>query len=83
MKTRRISIETERLLIVKRHTSAPRWCADCSESAAMITVDEAAAIASASSLQIYGAAKAGRLHGCETERGSLLICFSALKHWVR
>lgn len=83
MKTKRISIETERLLIVERRKSTPRWCADCGDSAAMITVDDAAAIANASSLEIYGAAKAGLLHGCETERGSLLICFSALKHWIR
>ena len=83
MGTKRISIETERLLIVKRSTSAPRWCADCGDSAAMITVDEAAAIASASSLQIYEAAKAGLLHSGETERGSLLICFNSLKDWIR
>ena len=79
---RRIEITVEkRRLIVLRRAPAPilDWCADCGEQVAMLTPDQAAAIASVSSRMIYRRVEAGEMHYLETPEGHLLVCANSIE----
>ena len=69
-----ITIETERVLIVRRQIAIRAWCRSCDRQVAMVTVDEAARMAGVSSRTIYRWVEADRLHFTETTDGRLLIC---------
>jgi hypothetical protein len=65
-----ITIETESLLVVSRHSEkAARWCKQCEKNVVMLTIDEAATIA--------GFAEFSLLHFVVTPDGKLLICFAS------
>ena len=72
MKTE-ITIETERLVVVKRRRRTV-WCAACSRRVAMLSVDDAAIFAQVNSRTIFRWAESGVVHSSETPEGLLLIC---------
>ena len=78
-KTRRmrITIQTERLLVMSRAKSLYSLCSACGDEVRMVTIDQAAALTRISSREIYREVEAGMLHFIETE-GSVLICFNSL-----
>lgn len=74
MKTRtEITIEMDRLIVVNR-PGRSEWCAACSHPVEMLSIDNAALLANASSLTIFRWAIAGELHASESAEGLLLIC---------
>lgn len=78
-KKTRLTIEIERVLIIRRGGAGRRAaCAACGEGARLLTVDEAAALARVSARAVYRLAEAGKIHFTETGAGSLLICFNSL-----
>jgi len=80
-KTRRteITVETDEIVVISGTRRAVQaWCPECDEAVRMITPDEAAALASASSRTIYQAVEDGRLHNIETTDGVLLVCLKSL-----
>ena len=74
----RITIQTERLLVMSRAKSLYSLCSACGDEVRMVTIDQAATLARASSREIYREVEAGLLHFIETSEGSLLICFNSL-----
>lgn len=76
--TTRITIETERLLVMNQGRSLYSLCSACGNEVRMITIDQAATLAQVSSLEIYREVEAGMLHFLETTEGSVLICFNSL-----
>jgi hypothetical protein len=74
----RITIQTERLLVMSSSESLSSLCAACGEEARMVTIDQAARLARVNSREIYREVEAGMLHFMETTEGSLLICFNSL-----
>ena len=79
-----VTIETERVLVVSRRNSSPvLWCERCAREVMMLTVDEAAMMAHATSRVIFRLAEAGRLHFVETQEGRLLICSNSLEQGGR
>ena len=74
----RITIQTERLLVMSSSKSLHSPCAACGEEVRMVTIDQAAILARVSSRDIYREVEAGMLHFMETIEGSLLICFNSL-----
>ena len=75
----KITVQTERLLIIPRRNNATRlWCESCGEAVAMISSEEAAAIAGVGESTIYGWVEADRLHFTETAVGALRVCFNSL-----
>jgi hypothetical protein len=65
-----ITIETESLRVVSRHSErAVRWCKQCEKNVAMLTIDEAATIA--------GFAEFSLLHFVITPDGKLMICLAS------
>ena len=74
MKTRtEITIETERLVVIKRHRRSA-WCTACSRQVEMLNVDDAAIFAHVNSRTIFHWAESGTVHSSETPEGLLLIC---------
>jgi hypothetical protein len=79
-KTRRmrITIQTERLLVLNSCKSLYSLCDRCGDEVRMVTIDQAAMLARLSSREIYREVEAGMLHFRETAEGSVLICFNSL-----
>ncbi|HZM86922.1 MAG TPA: hypothetical protein VFF31_10390 [Blastocatellia bacterium] len=79
-KTRRmrITIQTERLLVMNQGRSLYSMCSTCGDEVRMVTIDQAATLARLSSLEIYREVEAGVLHFIETAEGSVLVCFNSL-----
>ena len=75
----RITIETERLLVISRGKSLYSLCSACGDEVRMVTIDQAAAIARLSSREIYREIEAGQLHFVETTDASILVCYNSLK----
>ena len=74
-----VRVEIDEVLIVKRRGGAVlTWCAECAAEVAMVTPDEAAAVALTSTRAIYALVEAGRLHWSETPERQLLICAVSL-----
>ena len=78
MKKIRITIETERLLVLSRRRSFESWCPSCGSVVQRLTVDEAAAVARVNSLTVYRSVEAGTIHFVQTEAGVPLICAVSL-----
>jgi hypothetical protein len=79
MKRTKIIIETDRELVVSRRLETYfAWCDNCAGMVTMVTVDEAAALASESSRSIYRRVENGQLHFAETPEGRLFVCSNSL-----
>ena len=74
----RITIQTERFLVMNRSGSLYSLCAACGDEVRMITVDQAATLACVNAREIYREVEAGKLHFMETTKGSLLVCLDSL-----
>ena len=53
-------------------------CADCSEAAVLVSIDEAVKLAGISARAIYRLLEAGEVHFAETADGLTLICAATL-----
>lgn len=80
MKRTRITVETERLLVVNRHRRArlEGWCAGCGKTVRLIRAEEAAALSGAGLREICRQVESDSLHYTETPDRVLLICFDSL-----
>jgi len=78
-RTARITVETERLLVIRRSkTSFDGWCGQCEAEVKLIGLEEAAAIAGASQRAIFRWAEAGEIHFTETVDGRLMFCLDSI-----
>lgn len=79
MRTRRkITIERERLLVIRRRKEAEVWCEGCKAPRKMVEAREAAVILGISARTIFRRVEAGQLHFTETPDGAVLICLDSL-----
>jgi excisionase family DNA binding protein len=77
--TTRITIETERLLVVSRSRNFASWCPSCLAPVQRLSVDEAAALARVDSLTVYRWIDAGAIHFAQTDAGVPLLCAASLR----
>jgi hypothetical protein len=78
-RTTKLTIETRRVLLIRRVKSSRRLrCEECCEVVHFVTAREAAIIANASQRTIYRWAEAGKIHFTETDDDLLLVCFNSL-----
>ncbi|HEX3229352.1 MAG TPA: hypothetical protein VHQ95_10325 [Pyrinomonadaceae bacterium] len=78
-RTARITVETERLVVIRRsQTSCDGWCGQCEAPVKLIGLEEAAAIAGASQRAIFRGAEAGEIHFTETADGKVLFCLNSI-----
>ena len=78
MKTTTITVETERILIVRPAERVMGWCPPCNRQGEFILLDTSAFLDPAVAVQIQEWRKTGRLHLCEQENGSTRICLASL-----
>jgi len=77
--TKEITVETERLLIIRRRYQAvEEWCDGCGELALMIRPDQAAAVTGRTLRTIFTDIENSRLHFRESPDGLVLICINSL-----
>ena len=78
-KRTRITVETERLLVISRKSNAATsWCKACGAMTRMIGLDEAGSVSGQSQRQIVRLVEGGVLHFSESPHGVLLICLNSL-----
>lgn len=79
-KKTKLTIETERVLVIRRGSVGRRAaCGACGEVVGLLTADEAAALLRVSPRAIYRQVEGGRVHFTETADGALLICLNSLR----
>lgn len=77
--TKEITVETERLLIIRRRYQAVEaWCESCARQTIMIRPDQAAAVTGKTLRAIFNEIEQGALHFHEPPDGLLLICLDSL-----
>lgn len=74
----KITVEKEQTLIVHGRGSLRGWCGTCAAQAAMLTVEEAAAVVQGTPGAIQRWVETERLHHSQTPEGSVLICLNSL-----
>jgi len=78
-RTARITVETERLLVISRAgKSIEAWCERCDANAQFIGIDEAAAVAGVSQRTIFRWAEADSVHLVETGDGKAMFCLQSI-----
>lgn len=80
-RTRRLTIETQQVQVIRRRTgdrALEAWCAACAAQVAWVTPDVAAQRMGQTTRALYGQVEAGALHFCETAEGGLLLCLGSL-----
>jgi hypothetical protein len=78
-KNREITVETERLLVIRRRYRAiEAWCDGCRETVVMIRPDQAAAVSGRTLRAIFYDIERAALHFAEQPDGLLLICLNSL-----
>ena len=75
---RKVTVETERLLIISHYNGAQGWCEGCSATVKMVGPEEAAAFAGLSQRAIFRLIESSQLHFTETPDGGLFICVNSL-----
>ena len=77
-RTRTTVEEHERIVVRSSRKHNRVLCANCSEAAALVTIEEAVKMSGISALAIYRLVEAGEVHFAETAEGSVLICPATL-----
>lgn len=79
IKRTRITIETERVLVIsKQGRVVEGWCDGCGEAVQLIGLEEAAVMAGISLRAIRHQVEIKLLHCAETHDGGRLICLNSL-----
>jgi len=78
VKTTRITIETERILVVRRAEQVAGWCPICCRQGEFILLDNAALMEPVLAAQINEWHGTGKLHLLLEENGSTRICLASL-----
>ena len=80
VKTTRITVETETLMIIRRAKVALAWCPECFTEVEVITLDSDSLADPFTAEQIREWIKTGRLHFWQTVHGPTHICVASLLH---
>ena len=74
-----ITIETDRTIVISRRSFAARaWCGACDKQVSLVTIDEAARLASVSTRTLFRWVEAENVHFTETSDGRLFICCQSI-----
>ena len=81
-RTTRITVETERLLVISgsHAAAATLWCEACQVEVTMLGLDEASALSRLSNRTIFQLAETGEIHFIETAEGKAMFCVPSLRN---
>ena len=78
-RTARITVETERLLVISRSKgSMDKWCGACEANSKFVGMDAAATVAGVSERTIFRWADAESIHLIETAGGKAMFCLNSI-----
>jgi len=78
VKTTKITIETESLLVVHKGRTIVAWCRSCDAETELMTLEGESLLRETSSLLVSDWLAAGQLHSWKTEDGQAHICLASL-----
>jgi hypothetical protein len=78
VKTTKITIETESLLVVHKGRTLVAWCQSCDAETEVMTLEGESFLQETSSLLVSDWLAAGQLHSWKTEDGQAHICLASL-----
>jgi hypothetical protein len=78
LKTTRITVETETLVIVRHARAAVSWCPGCRAEVDVVTLDSDSLMEPATAAQIREWQATGKLHLSQPANGPIQICVSSL-----
>ena len=73
-----ITVETERVLIIRRRPLVRAWCQECGGEVEMVSLEEAEALIEVSGQELCESAEAPRWHLSENQEGICLVCLESL-----
>lgn len=73
-----ITVETDKLLIVRRHRSTRIWCQECGCEVDMVSLGEAGALTGLTGKALSDCAGARRWHVPKGQEGTELVCLESL-----
>jgi hypothetical protein len=80
----RTTVEVREVVVIRGSRTRNRvLCANCSEAAALLTIEEAVKMSGISARAIYRLVEASEVHFAETAEGLTLICAATLLAEVR
>lgn len=77
-KRTQITIETSRVLIVRRMRSSRTWCPESAREVDMVGIDEATALTGMTQPAFRECVETGKWHFSESSDGAPLICLDSL-----
>lgn len=80
VRTTRITVETESLVVIRRAKTVLAWCPECLSNVESITLDVSSLAQPATSAQIREWLATGRLHLWQPVDGTAQICVTSLLH---
>jgi hypothetical protein len=78
VKTTRITVETETLVIVRQAKAAVSWCPGCRARVDVVTLDADSLVEPATAAQIHQWQATGKLHLSQPANGPAQICVTSL-----
>jgi hypothetical protein len=78
IKKTQITIETSRVLIVRRMRSSRTWCRECACEVDAVGLEEASALTGITQPAFRECIETGKWHFSEASDGALLICLHSL-----
>ena len=76
----RITIETERLLVVSRRDGAAQRCPACDSEVSLVTPEDANAYLQVSLSSIFRLIELGQVHFAELRNGALRVCLACVRN---
>jgi hypothetical protein len=73
-----ITVETERVLVIRQHRSVRALCPECGYEVEMVSLGEAEALTKVSGQEFCESAQALRWHLSENQQGTCLVCLASL-----
>jgi len=73
-----ITVETDRILIIRRLRTVRGWCPECGCDVDLVDEAEASALTEMSGKQLPECAQAGRWHVTASQDGNGLVCLDSL-----
>jgi len=78
VRTARITVETDTVMVIYNARTGPGWCPACSAEAEVIFLDNAAGLAEPAAAQIQEWLTTGQLHLWQPPDGPAQICLPSL-----
>lgn len=78
VRTARVTVETDTVVVVRNARTAPAWCPDCQTEVDVITLDDVTLAEKGAAAQMHEWRNTGKLHSWQLTDGRAQICLPSL-----